>query len=451
MFRSQRRLLLLILTAAFAFRAAAVLTIGAREPGPDALNDYLPMAANVLSGEGFLNAAGELDYVRGPGYPLMMAAAQSLLPLGEVASVLWVQALLDTATVWLAFWLATRIFGASAGLWSAALYSVNPLSIYACALVGPETLFAFLLTAALAALQLGIESRHGVWMAVSGVAIGAAVLARATPVLLVPVWGVWQVVSHWLDRRSEASGEDAGCPAGSSLLTRLRRGILHAVILGATSAAVVLPWTYRNWRVFGEFIPVAANGGVNYYAGSLERFWPAPPEHHRQKELRLQELIEAGVVPPQPERFSGPAAGDKYFFALGQANYRLAWEESPAALTGYLFRKSLRLWYATQSGRRQWFVGAVNAAWLLLAVCGVIAAARVSRLRQLVPCLLTIAYFPVVLLAMFPLARYVVGFAPCLCVVGSIACLLIQERVMRNVRDWKPAVGGVPGSPTPVS
>ena len=73
----------------------------------------------------------------------------------------------------------------------------------------------------------------------------------------------------------------------------------------------------------------------------------------------------------------------------------------------------------------------VNGAAVLLAVIGFLTAFRLGRFRAGVPCLLTIAYFPVVLLAMFPLSRYVVGFLPCLCVAGSLACVLIQSQVQR--------------------
>jgi hypothetical protein len=143
----------------------------------------------------------------------------------------------------------------------------------------------------------------------------------------------------------------------------------------------------------------------------------------------MQELIAAGAVPPPPERWTGPAAGDRYMRQLGWANYRAAWNESPASVVSYLTRKSLRLWYATQSGRQQVFVGAVNVAWLALAIAGAVIAASRGRLRAIGLPLLTVAYFPVVLVAMFPLARYVVGFAPCLCVAGSLTCVAVMERV----------------------
>jgi 4-amino-4-deoxy-L-arabinose transferase-like glycosyltransferase len=418
MHQRRDRALLCILMLAFAVRAAAVLALGSRDPGPDALNDYLPIAANVLEGRGFINAAGEPDYVRGPGYPLFIAAVQAVAGPDRLSAILWMQALLDTCTAALAATIARRTLGDSAARWTALLYAFNPLAAYASALIGPETLFAFLLTASLAAFQGAIATRRPVWVGVAGVLMGYCVLTRATPLLLVPVWGAWLVVAL-RTTTSEAI----------TLWKSLRTGLAFAVVLGVTSAAVVLPWTWRNWRVFHEFIPVVANGGSNLYAGSSERFWPAPPEHHEQRDLRERELIQAGAVEPPPAAWHGPAEGDAYMLSLGRANYRLAWQEDPAGLVTYLARKSLRLWYATQSGRQERFVGLINVALLCLAVAGFGVAVCRRQLWTLVPVGLAIAYFPAVLIAMFPLARYVVGFAPCLCVFGAAACVAAQEAV----------------------
>ncbi len=52
------KLLTVILIATFVLRAAAIVGIGHREPGPDALDDYLPMAANLRAGNGIRERGG---------------------------------------------------------------------------------------------------------------------------------------------------------------------------------------------------------------------------------------------------------------------------------------------------------------------------------------------------------------------------------------------------------
>jgi len=74
---------------------------------------------------------------------------------------------------------------------------------------------------------------------------GAALVA---PVMLVTVLAAWVA--------------DAFRRIG--FLRILGRGVLVA----ALALAVVAPWTYRNWRAFGEFVPISTNGGVNLWIGN---------------------------------------------------------------------------------------------------------------------------------------------------------------------------------------
>jgi hypothetical protein len=47
-----------------------------------------------------------------------------------------------------------------------------------------------------------------------------------------------------------------------------KRALVRTLLVGAAAAAVVAPWTYRNWRVLGAFVPVSTNGGVNLWMGN---------------------------------------------------------------------------------------------------------------------------------------------------------------------------------------
>jgi hypothetical protein len=42
----------------------------------------------------------------------------------------------------------------------------------------------------------------------------------------------------------------------------------RGAVVAAVALAVVAPWTYRNWRVLGEFVPISTNGGVNLWIGN---------------------------------------------------------------------------------------------------------------------------------------------------------------------------------------
>src|SRR5262249_60480337 len=81
----------------------------------------------------------------------------------------------------------------------------------------------------------------------AGLLLGAAALTRPFALLAVPFFAL-------------------------VLLAHLRwRGLLAGVVLGLTTAAVVVPWTYRNYHVHHRFVPVATNGGSTFYGGNNDR------------------------------------------------------------------------------------------------------------------------------------------------------------------------------------
>jgi 4-amino-4-deoxy-L-arabinose transferase-like glycosyltransferase len=47
-----------------------------------------------------------------------------------------------------------------------------------------------------------------------------------------------------------------------------RRRHIAALVLVATAAAIVVPWTARNLRVYGRFVLVATEGGVTFWTGN---------------------------------------------------------------------------------------------------------------------------------------------------------------------------------------
>src|SRR5262249_44629351 len=96
--------------------------------------------------------------------------------------------------------------------------------------------------------------RRGGWFAVcnavlvplgTGAAAGAAVLVRPSWALFIPVMLVAWVVASRGDRR---------VLAGAGL------GLMGVVL-------VMAPWWYRNWQVYGRFVPTALWFGASLYGG----------------------------------------------------------------------------------------------------------------------------------------------------------------------------------------
>jgi hypothetical protein len=76
-----------------------------------------------------------------------------------------------------------------------------------------------------------------------GTAIGITALGRAVVLAWIPILFGWAVAAR--PRRWEHGG---------------------ALLLGTLLA--ILPVTVRNWRVEGTFVPITANGGLNFYIGN---------------------------------------------------------------------------------------------------------------------------------------------------------------------------------------
>lgn len=140
----------------------------------------------------------------------------------------------------------------------------------------------------------------------------------------------------------------------------------------------------------------------------------------------------------------GPGAGDKYNASLAFANYQRQWQSDRWDVVRFCGEKCCRLWYASQSGRGQTSIGSINLQLLLMAVCGGILAwfLRPERRATIGILAMTVLYFVVVLSALFPQARYVVGFAPLLATLGAPTLPLIYE-AWKMLAGWMSSLRSV--------
>jgi 4-amino-4-deoxy-L-arabinose transferase-like glycosyltransferase len=385
--------LLPVLMAAFAFRLVAAWICRNSPANPDAVEDYLPIARSILDCTGFLNAYGIPDHVRGPIYPLFIAAVQLFFG-DELWKIRIAQALLDVLTTLLVVRLVRLTSYHRCAILAGAMYAVHPAVIYATAIVTPETLFAFLLTMSVLLVSTSLVSFNSDQLLLGGAFVGLTTLCRASSLLLTPVWIlVIQALRH-------------------------RRHLPPNRLLAVGFGLTILPWSVRNVATFHEFIPVVANGGSNFYAGSSREFFVPPPEHHERRQSRARQLIVEGFVKPEVE--DGIGGRDGYSFRLGWANYRASWRDDPWELARLLLVKSARLFYATQSGTHSRSLAIINVTLLAAAAIG----SRLYRRRDadyilVLLWIVTVGYFVMVFIAVYPLARYVIGFTPLLCALAA--------------------------------
>ena len=250
--KSADRFLAVILLFSFFLTAGYALYHRIR-PVVDA-RAYDQIAINLLEGRGFceffcgsLTSTKEYDpsIVRaGPAYEFFLAGIYFFF--GQSFEAVWlIQALLHILTAYLIYLICRKIFaekGELVGLIAAALFAFHPDLVEISAMLMTETLYLFLLTLTIYVFvrvweKPGALPRAGMLGLISGLAI----LARPPVILFLPVF-----LFFYLFKR------------------RFRELFLFAALV----MLVLTPWTVRNWRIYGQFIPTTLIGEYNLWVGN---------------------------------------------------------------------------------------------------------------------------------------------------------------------------------------
>jgi 4-amino-4-deoxy-L-arabinose transferase-like glycosyltransferase len=215
-----------------------------------------------------------------------MAAVYGLVGTHPLAARL-IQALVAGAlTCWLVYRLGRRVGGSTVGLVAAAIAAVYGYFIYYNAALMTES---FHVVAVLLALDLAMQIEDhagavtagsrpaiqdlGRW-ALLGLVMGLAVLQRQVTLVFAPILYGWLA---WRYRHA------------------LRSVLPGALLSVGIVLLLILPWTARNYRVFGRFLLLNSNAGFAFY-------WSNHPEYGFGDALPTN---DAGPMPPLP----GEAAG----------------------------------------------------------------------------------------------------------------------------------------------
>jgi tetratricopeptide (TPR) repeat protein len=203
---------------------------------------YHEWAAAIARGEGF----GDQVFLNGPAYPGFLAAIYTVFGPSLFAAKA-VQSALGAVDCVLAWALGRRLFGPGVGLGAAAI-----LALYDQTLFYPATL---LLEGAQGTLLLGMlwlcvraqeTGQPARWWA-AGACTGLAALARPTALLFGAGMAAWAALRPGVARRSGAWA-----------------GLAYACGV----ALLVLPATWHNLRVGGDFVLVSYAGGMNLFIGN---------------------------------------------------------------------------------------------------------------------------------------------------------------------------------------
>jgi len=362
------------------------------------------VARSIATGQGFSSPliveTGPTAWLP-PAYPYLLGGIFCLFGVYSTASAfvaLGLNCLLSSLTVLPVQAIARRLFGQGAAVlagWGWALY---PQGIITTRDIWDTTLNTLLVTLVCwRALAMPGQEKPGRW-ATFGLLCGAATLSGVTLLAVLPALGLWIV---WKMPRAAGWWK---LPA----------------VAAAVFVATLLPWSARNRMVFGQFILVRSNFGLEFYRGTVD-------------------AAQAAVTHP-----SRNPAEFRQYVALGEIAYmrekrRQAWETlraNPSIMVSRTFGRFLAFWAGPWGETlRQWSAGRrgvggrqlIRTALSALALIGLFAALGRQAPGAGVPGLFLLFYPVIVYLTNFS-PRFRLPIDPLFMVLAAYGWLALAAR-----------------------
>ena len=238
--------LLGILLLAVAFRAYGVWS-HPEVPVGDA-EDYHQLAARLVEGRGYVNAAGKPTAWRPPAYPVFLAGVYKFAGVSVQRATL-VQVIVGGLTVLMLTALGVMILGWPRALIAGVIAAVYPGFFWLPRLLLSENLSLLLLLLSLGAIILYLRSSRLVWIIVFGVLCALNTLVRGANLFLPIVVACGLLILQWRN---------------------WKRLVAPLLAMSVAFIVTLLPWTIRNYRVFHQAIPIATQDGLTLYGS----YWP---------------------------------------------------------------------------------------------------------------------------------------------------------------------------------
>jgi hypothetical protein len=245
------------------------------------------IARSIVEGKGFSNPlfedTGPTAWMT-PVYPYLVAGVFKVFGVYTLASaiaLLSFQSLISALNCIPIFYIALKLFGRRAAVWSGWAWAFFPYGVYFPAERIWSTWLSTTLFSVLFLWTLYLEDSDG---ARSWIGVGAlwGVTALADPIVL----SAWPFMMLWAAYRRKQLRQSWVVPIAASIVAMV---------------VVVSPWFARNYEVFGKFIPFRDNAGLEIHIGNNgETFHWRPrmigPWHNDQEWDDFKRLGEVGYM-----------------------------------------------------------------------------------------------------------------------------------------------------------
>jgi len=205
---------------------------------------YNEFAKSIASGNGYAFPNGDITMYWPVGASAIYAVLYKVFGVSFLP-ILLLNIIIGGLIVWLTFKIAERYLGNNIALLSASLIAVWPILIEFTTILASEIIFILFVLSAI--YFWGSKNIH--------------------PTLRAIVWGAFVCFATYV--RPTALPILVILPVAELLLDKkLKACVISFLVASLTAAILFSPWVYRNQQIFGEFVLVSANGGVNLWMGN---------------------------------------------------------------------------------------------------------------------------------------------------------------------------------------
>lgn len=293
--QNPKRLLFIILAFSVFLRVLSALYFGnevAELPGTFDQISYHNLALRINDGYGFTFGVGwwPVTAANAPTahwsylYTTYVAFMYKLFGPNPVVARLFQAVIVGILQPYLAYLIGRRIFNATVGLIAAAFTAVYIYFIYYAAALMTEPFYVTLILASLYVTMLMADSEKKPdikWALMLGFLLGLIVLLRQLYLLIIPFQLLWLMWARFK--------RDRWFP------------LAEAILVGMVIVAMVLPFTYSNYKRFNRFVLLNTNAGYAFFWANHPaygtRFTPLRDDYTDliPEELLSQNLDEAAL------------------------------------------------------------------------------------------------------------------------------------------------------------
>lgn len=297
-----------------------------------------------------LYETGRFDSIeKAPLYPAFVALVSLLTGGYRVWIMQAAQCLLAALTCVLLYAIFRKTLKEPVARWAGLACALYPMLIWYTPRLWTETFLTLVLAGFALALVNLLRNPTAPRALLCGALAGVMVLSKGIALIFVPLTPLVLLL----------------CFQGKAW-----RWMLLFILAGA---ALIAPWTWRNWTVTGEFLPIHANGGYNFYLGNgFARYWlQAPLSYVQLKDLTMQDAQDLynslGITPP-----TDPLTQDRVLLHAALGDMR----EHPLLVPQKLAVQSLTFWYLAADAPKSILTGMLQFPVALVALLGVARALR---------------------------------------------------------------------------